>query len=582
MSEFSDNLRKQLENFEPGNLQTYDLLALPPAVRRILRLVLRGDGRTYDELAEEVGKLREEQRISHDQLDIILDMLCEFGWLRRDEQPAGVRYVVNTGAPPKPAEEAPQAGRRALPKDLWETVETRTPKPDLGTRLGRLFRVQPGEAGIVLLMAFLLIANSVALEISEVAGVSGFLSEAGANNILVVWVIDMLLIMLVSAGQSLIVDRFNRRQIVRWMIFAFGVVYILLRLLFAAQGPAWLNYGLLYILADFQRIFFPLVFWILANDAFNIAQTKRLFPLIMAGGFAGQIAGLGLASAVPALAGSINASTNDLLTVVAAIYLVAFVVAVLGLRNLKLREMTPRSQTVREALTEGIGFVREVPAFRYLAIGIVALTVCDTIIEYRFLSVTNLAIADAGRYQIFYSLFRLFTLIITILIQVFVTARLVEKIQIKNAFLIMPVALILGAGWMLGTGWTPGVAVFVSAIGAMLLLRLTRDTVDDSALKEFQGLVPEERRGRVSMFIESYIVAAAVILGAALTGLSIAVGNALGLSDPFALYLAVALLAAGVAVWAILNMRRTYDSSLLNWRLKRRQRGASVLDNIEF
>jgi AAA family ATP:ADP antiporter len=60
------------------------------------------------------------------------------------------------------------------------------------------------------------------------------------------------------------------------------------------------------------------------------------------------------------------------------------------------------------------------------------------------------------------------------------------------------------------------------------------------------------------------------------------VSNALGLNDPFVFYLAIALLAAGVAVWAILNMRRTYDSSLLNWRLKRRQRGASVLDNIEF
>jgi AAA family ATP:ADP antiporter len=29
-------------------------------------------------------------------------------------------------------------------------------------------------------------------------------------------------------------------------------------------------------------------------------------------------------------------------------------------------------------------------------------------------------------------------------------------------------------------------------------------------------------------------------------------------------------------------VRAVYDSSLLNWRLKRRQRGASVLEGIEF
>ena len=33
---------------------------------------------------------------------------------------------------------------------------------------------------------------------------------------------------------------------------------------------------------------------------------------------------------------------------------------------------------------------------------------------------------------------------------------------------------------------------------------------------------------------------------------------------------------------AITFMRRAYDSSLLNWRLKRRQRGASTLDKLTF
>jgi AAA family ATP:ADP antiporter len=47
-------------------------------------------------------------------------------------------------------------------------------------------------------------------------------------------------------------------------------------------------------------------------------------------------------------------------------------------------------------------------------------------------------------------------------------------------------------------------------------------------------------------------------------------------------YLGIAALAAVMAVGAVLQVRKTYETSMLNWRLKRRQRGASVLDGLEF
>ena len=45
---------------------------------------------------------------------------------------------------------------------------------------------------------------------------------------------------------------------------------------------------------------------------------------------------------------------------------------------------------------------------------------------------------------------------------------------------------------------------------------------------------------------------------------------------------AVGLAAALFAIWAIFRMRAVYYTSLLNWRLKRRQRGGSVLDRLDF
>jgi AAA family ATP:ADP antiporter len=106
--------------------------------------------------------------------------------------------------------------------------------------------------------------------------------------------------------------------------------------------------------------------------------------------------------------------------------------------------------------------------------------------------------------------------------------------------------------------------------------------VDESARKAFQALVPEERRGRVSIFMDSYLFVVSNIVGIVLTGAIIVMGLRLGVPDYFYGYLAVAVLAALVAIWAILRVRAVYDSSLLNWRLKRRQRGVSVLEGLEF
>jgi hypothetical protein len=62
----------------------------------------------------------------------------------------------------------------------------------------------------------------------------------------------------------------------------------------------------------------------------------------------------------------------------------------------------------------------------------------------------------------------------------------------------------------------------------------------------------------------------------------ILVGIGVRSTSDYYVYIGAALLASVVATWAIARVRATYDTSMLNWRLKRRQRGASVLDKLEF
>jgi MFS family permease len=139
----------------------------------------------------------------------------------------------------------------------------------------------------------------------------------------------------------------------------------------------------------------------------------------------------------------------------------------------------------------------------------------------------------------------------------------------------MPLALVGGSLWMLFAG-------VVSAIGGMVLPKVAQFTAYDSARRSFQALVPEERRGRVSMLVESYLFAFGVILASLIILGALFLSRWIGEMATSYIYRWLAVVSAIWALWAIVKMRQVYDKSMLDWRLKRRQRGSSVLDKLEF
>ena len=442
----------------------------------------------------------------------------------------------------------------------------------MNSSLNRIFRLRPGEFGLIFVLGLVLLLNSVAVQVSGIVSISNFLSEGGVNYLLIVWIVDDLLILLTAGLQTLVVDRFDRIKLMRWMTLGFAAVFIILRLMFLAGVPGWLNYSLLYLAAEQQELFVPLVFWILANDMLNMAQTKRLFPIIASWGLAGRLLGIGVAAISPGLFARLGLQTEAILILNILVYLAAFLVITGGLRRAKISPIRRKRETVRETLTEGWGFMREVLSFRYLMLAIVALSVADIAIGFHFYVVSDQAFGSPDSYQRFLSLYRLGVTIAAIIVQAFITSRIIKHTSVQNALLILPFAVLAGLSWMIAL---PGL---LSSTGGLVLQRLTSSTVDESAKKSLQALVPEERRGRVSMFMDSYLPSTGTILGAAITGLIVLTGIQAGLTNYFYIYLTVGLLAALFAIWAIFKMGSVYDVSLLNWRLKRRRRASSVLD----
>jgi AAA family ATP:ADP antiporter len=443
-------------------------------------------------------------------------------------------------------------------------------------RFRNLLQVRPGEIRLVLVMGLILFSNSLALQVANIVSISGFLSEVSVNDILPVWIIEMLLIIGSTAAQSLIVDRFQRLRLLRWMILVFVGLYVLLAVMFAIGVPAWLNYALLMLFVDQQLYFFPVIYWILANDLTDMSQAKRLFPVIATFGVIGDIAGMGVSAVAPGILDSLHLDSSVLIYFIIAAYLVPFFLT-FALNKIRIRKTVEQQVSAREAVTEGWNFVKEVPSFRYLMASMVTVAIVMTFLEYHFLATTDTVYNEMGNFQTFYSLIFLAQTLVAIVLQAFITSRLINDFGLKNTFIVVPVTALVCACWALGF---PGIT---SAAGAYLVGKLALNSVDDIARKTLQALVPEERRGRVSMFMDSYLFATGVIFCAVIIMVILFIRpTILPNYPPYVIYLTIGGILSVIAIWWILRMRTVYDSSLFNWRLKRRQRTATVIDKLEF
>lgn len=452
-------------------------------------------------------------------------------------------------------------------------MENKNQGNDSAGKFFQLFRVRPEEQKIFVILGLVFFCNSVATQIASVAAVSGFLEDNGVNQIPIVWIIDMLIILLTAGLQSLVVDKFERTKLVKFMTMGFALIFVVLWFMFYLDAPGWLTYGMMIIISEQQWLFFPLVFWTLAQDVFSVAQTKRLFPPISSLGFIGRLAGLSIVSAAPQVLGSGEGAIEQLLLLNVAVYVIAYLLVFMGLRNVTVRKTAEQRGSVGEILGEGWDFIKNVPAFRYLVFSMLAVNLGLTFVEFGFLAVTHEHYV--ANYQTFYGLYRLGLTVMSFILQSFVTSRLIEKITLKNSFLLMPLSLLGGSLWMLFSG-------VVSAIGGMVMPKVAQFTAYDSARRSFQALVPEERRGRVSIFMESYLFAVGVIVASILLLGVFFLGRWIDETIVVYIYRGLGVASSIWAVWAILKMRKVYERSMWDWRLKRRQRSSSVLDKLDF
>jgi len=432
----------------------------------------------------------------------------------------------------------------------------------------------------VLSLWFLLAVNMMVMELSDVVATAGFVSELGSDYLPWLWLVMTLLTLFVAGGYSVLVDRHSRLNLITGLLLGLALLYLGLMFLLRSGFSEQIIYTLLSIISDQQYYILPLAFWALANDIFSVTEGKRIFSFIASGAVIGGLIGNSLAGYSAVLLSQWSAGP-DLIFLLAAILLLfaLIVIRVIFFRHtIRARQSRASDTNFRDSISVGVDYFRNVEMLQMVAVIMVLSGVALALVEFYFLRSIELNTSgDSLRFQSFLGYFKTGQTIGLLIFQWLITRHLMEKISLRNAFLFLPVFLIGAAGLSLVLTGITGVAI------GRFFARTVQRGWDEPARKSLQGLIPDERRGRIALFMDTVFYNFATIFSSLVILLLLWLTRLDIISDAFYKYisLGIAFLAALIAAFAGINFRRVYERSLLNWRLARSKR-KSVLDGMEF
>ncbi|MCG8618228.1 MAG: cyclic nucleotide-binding protein, partial [Desulfobacterales bacterium] len=383
----------------------------------------------------------------------------------------------------------------------------------MALKLKHLIDVHEEELSLFLWsMLLLMLLRSSGIILNNFAE-TAFLKRYGVEYLPVVYMLNSVITFVVMARLSALMARLEGNQILSYVLIFCAVSMVVLRFILSLDFS--LIYPLLFVLKAQFDILLGLLFWNLANDLFNVRQSKRLFPLIVAGGVTGEIIG----SFCTPLIGQLT-SINNLMLVYAVNIMLAFV-TITRMRFrfptlLRVKKPT-RAPKFKPALPEQFRNIRMVMRETPLVTVLIFLTLLPNIIipvlNYQFNYAVNSQFAtEAGMIQ-FFGVFRGVMNIVSLCLLLFV-GKVYNRIGLPVALMFHPCNYFL-----VFMAFLFRFDVF-SAMYARLSTNVIRTTLNKPVTDVLMGIFPTSYRNKIRPFLRGTVVRIGLFTGSGLVLLS--------------------------------------------------------------
>ncbi len=416
--------------------------------------------------------------------------------------------------------------------------------------LGKWLKIYQDELGLFLwsaLVLFLIRSSNILFNnFAETA----FLKRFGVEYLPYVAAVNSVATFFVMGFLSGFMVRIPGNRLLANALLICGSSVAVLRFVVPLQTQ--LVYPLLYILKTQYEVLLAFLFWNLANDLFNTRQSKRIFPLITAGGIVGGILG---SFGTPLLAGAISL---DNLMFAYLVTTVAGAVVVNKMGNLYpavlLIDKGPKrgksKSSVIGEIKQVLPILRQSKLVKILVLLTLLPNIVIPIINYQFSFAVDQTFDTEGGMIQFFGYFRGAQNVIALFISLFV-GRIYARFGLPVALMFHPFNYVLAF-----LAFLLRFDVF-SAMYARLSTVVLRNAINNPARAVLMGLFPISLRAVVRPFLRGIVVRVGVLTGSGLILLS------QGVIDPR--YLSLVALPFVIAwIGTTFPLKRSYSKILLD------------------
>ncbi len=269
-----------------------------------------------------------------------------------------------------------------------------------------------------------------------------FLSKLGANHLPYAYLLVALIAVITSYFYNRAVKKYSLKRITTSTLLFFNASFMLLSfLMYSGISNDFILYAY-YLSVSLFAVLVTSQFWILANMVFNAREAKRLFGFIGAGAIAGGIFGGYITSIIAPLFG------NRVVILIAALLILGCIPILNGVWKMRIRKLSTyiinQRKTKETEFTPAYKLIIRSKHLTYLAAIVGVGVVMAKLVDFQFSDFANRAIPDSDELASFFGFWFSSFNVIALLIQLFLTNRLLAWLGVTSNLLILPLGIAMG------------------------------------------------------------------------------------------------------------------------------------------
>lgn len=335
--------------------------------------------------------------------------------------------------------------------------------------LGRVLLIRPQERGQVIYFLLLFFIIGCGLAIGRYSTDVLFFKRYGIENLPYMYMLHGLLLMVTTAFYAAYADKLAPEK----LLVPMGVVLV------ALLAGVWVMmtvvqweqiYPIYFLIYESASEIFVVHCTLYLSRSFDVLQSKRLVPVIFGGWQVGAITGSLILTFVAPYVGVQNMPFLWLCLVAATVFIITSHHRRVGVSPYHRVGRKGRNSLgyVVDQLNQGVKFMRTSPLLKAMSFALFFMVITFYVLCYSVNRVYSAAFPDEVSLSVFFGRLGVVTGVTALLLQIFVTNRLIRRWGVRKMNLVFPSLAVVGFTGLL-LSFTIPAAVFASIIKDALM-----------------------------------------------------------------------------------------------------------------